>query len=108
MCSCVQFGHCSQIILTVTMTQWSTSIVNATKATCNYLVSKMEYLSAVLCVSRRDIVKAGKRLILNRSCSQASNSSAKFIFLCIILKLTSGKYVFTISSKFYNEENILY
>lgn len=43
-------------------------------------------------LSRWDNVKAGKRRMAKRSCSQASISSARLIFLCTMEKCTSGNW----------------
>lgn len=47
------------------------------------------------CEGRWDMVKAGSRRIPKRSCSQASMSSARLIFLWTIENLTSGYWLAT-------------
>lgn len=50
-------------------------------------------------LSRWEMVNAGKRRIAKRSCSHASMSSAKFIFLCTMENFTSGNWLATTCGK---------
>lgn len=46
-------------------------------------------------LSRWEMVNAGRRRIAKRSCSHASMSSARFIFLCTMENFTSGDWLAT-------------
>ncbi len=57
----------------------------------NYLVSTMLCLTSGLWLLKCDSVNAGSLRIENLSCSHAKKSSAKLIFLCVIMNFMSGK-----------------
>ncbi len=71
-----------------------------------YLSSSIEVLYKSWCVWRWDKVPAAIRRILNRSCSQASRSSARLIFLWIMEKFTLGYRSLAVSSTFCPNKNI--
>ena len=73
---------------------------NAVVFQCTHLVSSMECLTWALCEGKWETVRAGSRLILKRSCSQANTSSARFIFLWVNWKSAPGLSSFRAASMF--------
>ena len=79
-------------------------------ATNDFFFLKILHLvSWILCLTRYfdeskcDSVNAGSRRILKRSCSHARKSSARLIFLCVMLKYISGYSILVTFSKFCNQ-----
>ena len=68
----------------------TTAVLSGQDHCCTHFLSRMVVLSRALVVLKWDKVKASKRLMLNRSCSQASISSARLIFLCTMENFTGG------------------
>ncbi len=65
-----------------------------------HLVSRMLCLTRGLCESKCESVNAGRRRMEKRSCSQASTSSARLIFLCTMLKRSAGSAAADTRSRF--------
>ena len=73
---------------------------------CTHFLSRMVVLSRALVVLKWDKVKASKRLMLNRSCSQASISSARLIFLCTMENFTGGFCACAAASRFWTNNKV--
>lgn len=91
-------SHCSNPEL---ISQWffthqhSSSSAEAGCEVVSHLLSMMLLRRLSRWLSRWETVKAGKRRMAKRSCSHASMSSARFIFLCTTENFTSGNWLAT-------------